>query len=342
MFRFLKRRKLAWLMATLALGSSAAWAAGRSDGPGGCGGGGCGGGGCGHRRGPGGHGEFMKARIDAHLADLSDVAKATPEQKKALEAARDRILARMQAHRGPGAGPQGQGQGQGAGKAQGRGGPAEGAAKGQDEGPRAAHLRKLQALLLADAPDPKRIEALRDQHLKHRAEMAEGLVQELGQLHGVFSADQRKAMAGYLQDLLPGQRGQWRERMGRFWAGRMIDRVADQIKASPEQKKALSALAEKGGDAFKAHHQTRQQHLQKAIALWQGDKWDAAQVKALQASLQDQGKVATDAMIRLALEAHKILTPAQRKAAADLVGRRGMSHHGHGPGGFGGPPQDDE
>lgn len=331
MFKFLKRRKLAWLMAVLALGSSAAWATGRGGGPG-CGGGGEGcGGGCGHRGAGGGHGEFIKARLDAHLADLVDLTKATPEQKKALGAARDRITARMQAHRGPG--PQGQGQGQGQGRGQGPG-------KGQPEDRRAAHHREMQALFQADTPDPKRMEALRDQHLQHRGEMGEAMLQELGQLHGVFNRDQRKAMAGYLQDLRPGQRGHWRERMGQFWAGRMIDRLADHIKASPEQKKALSALAEKGGEAIKAQQQARQQHLEKALAAWQGDRFDAAQVQALHKAQQDQVKTATDGIIRLALEAHKLLTPAQRKAAAELIGRRGMGRHGHG--GFGGPPEDGE
>lgn len=341
MFKFLKRRKWAWMMAALALGSSAAWAAGRGGGPG-CGGGGEGcGGGCGHRGAGGGHGEFMKARLDAHVADLAELTKATPEQKKALEAARDRITARMQAHRGPG--PHGQGPGQGqrgpgqAGQGQGRG---QGPGKGQAEDRRAAHHREMQALFQADNPDPKRIEALRDQHLQHRGEMGEAMLQELGQLHSVFNRDQRKAMAGYLQDLRPGQHGHWRERMGQFWAGRMVERFADHIKASPEQKKALSALADKGGEAIKAQHQARQQHLEKALAAWQGEKFDAAQVQALLKAQQDQAKTATDGIIRLALETHKLLTPAQRKAAAEMIGQRGMGRHGHG--GFGGPPEDGE
>lgn len=332
MFRFLKRRKMMWALAALALGSSAAFAAGRGPGPG-CGGGeGCGGG-CPHRGpgGPGGHGEFFKARLDAHVADLVDLTKATPEQKKALEAARDRIAARMQAHRGPGPGQAGQGKGQGQGQG----------AQAQDR--RAAHHREMQALFEAAAPDPKRIEALRDQHLQHRGELAQGMIDELGQLHGVFNRDQRKAMAGYLQDLRPGQRGQWRERMGQFMAARMVGRLADEIKATPEQKKALAALAEKAGELRKAQHQARQQLADKALALWQGERWDPAQVQALQKAQQDQAKSGADAAIRLGLEAHKLLTPDQRKAAAGLIGRHGPGGRGFGPhGGFGGPPEDGE
>lgn len=339
MFRFLMRRKIMWALAALALGSSAAFAAGRGGGPGGgpgCGGGeGCGGG-CAHRGGPGARGEFFKARMDAHVADLVDLTKATPEQKKALEAARDRMTARMQAHRGPGPQAQGPGQGQGRGQGQGKG-------AGQDR--RAAHHREMQALFQADNPDPKKIEALRDQHLQHRGEMALGMVDELGQLHGVFNRDQRKAMAGYLQELGPGQHGQWRERMGHFMMGRMVGHFSDQVKATPEQKKALTALAEKAGEAIKTQRQARQQLAEKALALWQGERWDPAQVQSLQKAQQDLAKTGADTAIRYGLEAHKLLTPAQRKAAAEFMGQRGMhgrGHGGHGFGGFGGPPEDGE
>jgi hypothetical protein len=278
--------------------------------------------------------------MDAHVADLVDLTKATPEQKKALEAARDRIAARMQAHRGPG--PQAQGQGRGPGQGQGQG---QGQGKGQAEDRRAAHHREMQALFQADNPDPKKIEALRDQHLQHRGEMAQGMIDELGQLHGVFNRDQRKAMAVYLQELRPGQRGQWRERMGHFMMGRMVGHFSDQIKATPEQKKALTALAEKAGEAVKAQRQGHQQLAEKALALWQGDRWDAAQGQSLQKAQQDLAKTGADTVIRYGLEVHKLLTPAQRKAAAEFIGQRGMhggGHGPHGPGGFGGAPEDGE
>jgi Spy/CpxP family protein refolding chaperone len=131
--------------------------------------------------------------------------------------------------------------------------------------------------------------------------------------------------------------------MGHFMMGRMVSQFSEEIKATPDQKKALTALAEKAGEAVKAQHQGQQQLAEKALALWQGERWDAAQGQSLQKAQQELAKTGADTAIRYGLEVHKLLTPAQRKAAAEFIGQRGMRGHGpHGPGGFGGAPEGGE
>lgn len=239
--------------------------------------------------------QWFRAKIDAHVADALDLAKATPEQRKFVLAEVEALMAK--------------------GKA------------GMER-----HHRARQAAvdwLKSDRADPKAIQTLAEEFVAHHAERATELAGALQRIHGQFRPDQRKAIGGYVAELLPAQKGHWQERMMRFWADRATERAFDKIQATPDQRKALTALRDRVIDKFAATRDGRRADLDRALALWQADRWDDAQAKTLVDGQRQRGEEMAQFVTQQALELHKVLTPAQRAKLAEFV----QNWHGRGPGG---------
>lgn len=273
----------------------------------------------GGRGGPGGPGQdgehpgaqWFRAKVEAHVADALDIAKATPEQRKAVQVEVDALLAK--------------------GKS------------GMDR--HHQHRKAAVDLFVADKPDAKAIAVLVQQYIDSRLERGKDLAAALTRLHPLFKPEQRKAIAGYVADVLPAPRGNWQQKMARFWGERMTDRAMDHLQCTADQRRALVAIREKVHARMNAAPAERRKHLDAALHLWQADRLDAAAVQAhLDASAKHHKEMAEFAVAQ-ALDVHKVLTAEQRGKLAEFLRR----HHGRGPhggrhGGPGGPggPADSE
>lgn len=106
-------------------------------------------------------------------------------------------------------------------------------------------------------------------------------------------------------------------------SNRFLDHVLDEVKATPDQRKALQALKD---DAFKdgmALHGERKADMNEALKLWESPNPDPQAVHAmLDARLEKMRTFAHESADKL-LEAHKVLTPEQRKILADRI----REHH---------------
>lgn len=112
----------------------------------------------------------------------------------------------------------------------------------------------------------------------------------------------------------------------------MVDDALDAAKATPDQRAKIHA-AEEG--AFAAMQQQQPQGraghremIEKVTALFLADAPDRAEVKALRAAHEAQGRQRVDAIVQALTTAHDALQPAQRKAVADYVRGHRPGRHG--------------
>ena len=261
-----------------------------------------------HERGPHGEagehpgGKWMQAKIEAHVADALDVAKATPEQRKAVLAEVESLL--------------------GKGKA----------------GMQRHHQQRKAALdvFASDKPDTKAIAALVNTFLDGHDERSKGIAAALTRMHAIFRPEQRKAIASYVAEVMPSPKGKWKQRMGQFWAERMTDRAFDHLQCTPEQRKSLVAIRERVTTQFETMHSERHKHLDGALTLWQAERLDAVAVQGHLDTGRKRAQQMADFAVAQALEVHKVLSPQQRAKLVEFAQKwRGRGHSG-GPAGFGG------
>ncbi|GEJ59018.1 Spy/CpxP family protein refolding chaperone [Anaeromyxobacter diazotrophicus] len=91
-----------------------------------------------------------------------------------------------------------------------------------------------------------------------------------------------------------------------------VDKMLDEVKATPDQRQQILAIKDKlvaDGKALRASHADTRQKL---LALWNADQPDAAQVHALVDGRADAMKGFADEVADAMLQVHGILTPAQR------------------------------
>lgn len=105
--------------------------------------------------------------------------------------------------------------------------------------------------------------------------------------------------------------------------GRRLDRVLDQVKATDAQRTQIKALAQSAQADLKPLHEAGRSIHEQTLALFAQPQVDAAAAE----KLRQQGLASHDAMskrmLQFALDASKVLTPAQR---AELVAKV-QKHH---------------
>lgn len=105
-----------------------------------------------------------------------------------------------------------------------------------------------------------------------------------------------------------------------------IDEALDVAGVSPEQRAAIHAARDRVFAAVEAERASRHQHVEETLALFEAEQVDRARVEAL----HQQGEAARQrirtAVHEALVEAHGVLTPAQRKAVADHVRRHRLAH----------------
>ncbi len=105
-----------------------------------------------------------------------------------------------------------------------------------------------------------------------------------------------------------------------------IDDALDEAKVTPEQRAAIHAKRDRVFATVDAERTSRGAHVEEALALFEADQVDPARVEAL----HQQGEAARQrirtAVHEAIVEAHDVLTPAQRKVIADYVRRHRFAH----------------
>lgn len=116
-----------------------------------------------------------------------------------------------------------------------------------------------------------------------------------------------------------------RETMMRRMAAAAIDGALDEAQASSEQRAAIHAARDRVFAAIEEHRKGRQARLDGMLALFEGDRLDDG-LSAFRAQIEEEhGKIA-DAVATALVDAHAVLTPAQRKTVADYVRSHRHAH----------------
>jgi len=106
-----------------------------------------------------------------------------------------------------------------------------------------------------------------------------------------------------------------------------IDDALDAAQVTPEQRTRIHAARDRAFAALDEHRKTRAARMQELLRLFEADHVDPGQVQALRSQAEEEHRKIGDAISQVVLEAHDVLTPAQRRAVADYV-RAHRRHHG--------------
>lgn len=115
--------------------------------------------------GGGGRHGVMKRFVASMIDEVLDEAKATPEQRARIHAARDRVFEVVAEHRRA----------------------------------RPAHLEEALALFEADRVDAGQLEALRARHEAEHRRVADAVQQALAEAHDVLTPAQRKVVTDWIR-----------------------------------------------------------------------------------------------------------------------------------------------
>jgi len=126
-----------------------------------------------HGAGNGFRERMMGAMIQTGVDSVLDELKATPEQRTAINAAKDRVVAAFKTGH---------------------------ADKGAD-------LEQLLGLFAADKLDNAKIDALRTDHMQRMRKIADAVIQSITDVHDVLSADQRAQLIAFVKAHHPHHRG---------------------------------------------------------------------------------------------------------------------------------------
>lgn len=270
-FRFIRIGLVAAALAAVALVSASAWA---------------------HRRGR----HALKGRISAHLDGALDAAKATPEQRQAIYAARDHVLDAFKAGRG--------------------------AHKGG--------LEEVLTLFQADSLDPAALAAQREKRQAEAKRLGDAIAQALYDAHAALTPEQRRAVVDYVRAHKPADgRGGLREAFFHKMVDARLGAALDAIKAPPAQRATVTKAKDDVVAAFAGARPDHGAELERVLTLFAQPSIDAKAVEALRAEHQAKLTRVGDAMRRALTDVHAALTPEQRKVLVEHVrAHRPKHHHG--------------
>jgi Spy/CpxP family protein refolding chaperone len=247
------------------------------------------------QRGPEGHHARMRAMVDAKIQAALDLAKATPQQRVAIEAARDHVLAAMQDAR-------------------------------KDQ---AGTFEEALRLFVADQLDQTAVAAHRARHTTEAKRVGDAVVQAFYDVHDALTAQQRQVVAAYVRGLLPsgdhGGHGGMQARFFHHLINSRIDAALDEVNATPDQRAKIEATRDRVIAALKDTRSDHGASLERILQLFTADKIDSAQLDALRAEHVAKMDKVADAMVRALSEVHDTLNATQRKQLVDWV----RAHHGH-------------
>jgi protein CpxP len=120
--------------------------------------------------------------------------------------------------------------------------------------------------------------------------------------------------------------GHGREMMMRRMVVAAIDGALDEAQATPEQRTAIHAAHARVFAAVEEHRKDRHARVNDMLTLFEGDRLGDG-LPALRQQIEGEHEKIAAAISGALVDAHAVLTPAQRKVVADYV--RSHHHAGH-------------
>ncbi len=123
------------------------------------------------------------------------------------------------------------------------------------------------------------------------------------------------------------------------FAGRHLDRLLDEAKATDAQRTQIKQISEKAQADLKALHEQGRALHEQALTLWAQPKLDAAAAEKLRQSMSSHHEQVSKRMTQAMLDVGNVLTPAQRATVAErmrqhqqgMLARMKERMQGHGP-----------
>jgi uncharacterized membrane protein len=115
-----------------------------------------------------------------------------------------------------------------------------------------------------------------------------------------------------------------REVMMKRFVSSAIDDALAPAQPTPEQRAAISAARDRAFAVVEEQRKGRRARIEEALALFEAEPADRARIQAFRERAAGDHERVREAISQAIVEAHDVLTPAQRKAVADYV----RSHHG--------------
>ena len=121
-----------------------------------------------------------------------------------------------------------------------------------------------------------------------------------------------------------GGRQAFMKRMASAW----IDGALDSAQVTPDQRVAVHAARDRAFAALEQHQRDRATRMEQALALFESDRLDPAQLEAFRTAREAERREIGDAISQALLDIHGVLTPAQRHAVAEYVRTHAPHRHG--------------
>lgn len=256
-----RARALLILVVALSLGSSVVRAQGELKGP---------------RRGAV-HRRFVDREINLAL----DAARASPAQRAAAHAARERVAASLQAQR----------------------------TDCQQQ------FDRLTGLFLADEVDTSALTSLRREHAARMRPVTDTMVAVMQELHDAFTPAQRQAMAAHLrarwQERSSARSAFTHGRRADQWVARFDEAMAT-LDLAPAQRQSLEGARDHLRTVLAENHRLAADQRQRALDVFLADSWNQTAVTGLRAERDAALGRLGDALVQAFVTAHGVLTPLQR------------------------------
>ncbi|MSP59108.1 MAG: periplasmic heavy metal sensor [Myxococcales bacterium] len=238
-----------------------------------------------------GHAMF-KQHLSSRIEEALGAVAATPAQRDAIHAARDRAFATVEEAHG-------------------------------ERGPR---IERAVALFEADRVDPAQVEALRAAHDEAAARTGEAIAHAITEVHATLDAQQRKALVEWARAHRPEHRGGRHAGFMKRMAAARIEDALDAAQATAAQRETIHGARDRAFAALEAGRPDPGAALDAALDLFAADRLDSDKIAALRAEHQAKARAAGEAIVQAVTEAHDALGPAQRRAIGDFV----RAHHPQG------------
>ena len=132
-------------------------------------------------------------------------------------------------------------------------------------------------------------------------------------------------LAGTVAAIAGAGHGLGRETMMRRMAAAAIDGALDEAQASAEQRAAIHAARDRVFAAIQDHRRERGARLDGMLVLFEGDRLDDG-LRALRRQIEAEHEKIADTVTAALVDAHAVLTPAQRRVVADYVRSHRHAH----------------
>jgi Spy/CpxP family protein refolding chaperone len=119
--------------------------------------------------------------------------------------------------------------------------------------------------------------------------------------------------------------GHGREMMMRRMAVAAIDGALDEAQATPEQRAAIHAARDRVFSAVEEHRKGRHARLDDMLSLFESDRLGDG-LPALRQQIEGEHEKIAAAIGAALVDAHAVLTPAQRKTVAEYVRSHRHAH----------------